>query len=101
MVSHLNLNGILAFLEERLYFLFFILRSNTTIMATASPAAMKRVVSNIGKAATFGTSDEEITRILAHKQNYYVCLKVRRCDYDTHRTKKKKQSKSSKKNRIT
>ena len=42
---------------------------------SASPN-LRRGVSNIGKEATFGTSDEEVARILAHKQNYYICLKV-------------------------
>lgn len=43
----------------------------------ANPAAnLRRGVSNIGKAATFATPDEEVARIISHKQNYYICLKV-------------------------
>jgi hypothetical protein len=42
-----------------------------------SAATLKRAVSNVGKAAAFGTPDEEVARILKHKQNYYICLKVR------------------------
>jgi hypothetical protein len=38
---------------------------------------MKRAVSNVGKAAKFGTPDEEVARIMKNKQNYYICLKVR------------------------
>lgn len=37
---------------------------------------MRRGVSNVGKAAEFGTPEEEVARIIAHKQNYYICLKV-------------------------
>jgi hypothetical protein len=33
-------------------------------------------VSMIGREATFGTAEEEVTRILNHKTNYYVVLKV-------------------------
>lgn len=42
----------------------------------ASSPPLRRGVSNVGKAAVFGTPEEEVARILAHKQNYYVCLKV-------------------------
>ena len=34
-------------------------------------------MSQVGKAAKFGSAEEEITRIIAHKTNYYICLKVR------------------------
>ena len=44
--------------------------------AGANAPSMRRAVSQVGKAAVFGTPDEEVTRILAHKQNYYICLKV-------------------------
>lgn len=37
---------------------------------------MERAVSKIGREATFGTPEEEVQRILSHKTNYYVCLKV-------------------------
>jgi hypothetical protein len=43
-----------------------------------SAPSLKRGVSNVGKAASFGTPDDEIARILKHKQNYYICLKVRK-----------------------
>lgn len=39
---------------------------------------LTRAVSEVGRAAKFKTPEEEIQRILAHKTNYYICLKVRR-----------------------
>jgi len=45
-------------------------------MATAKSPPLRRMVSEVGKAAKFGTPEEEITRILAHKTNYYIVLKV-------------------------
>lgn len=40
-------------------------------------SGLQRAVSQVGKAAKFGSAEEEITRIIAHKTNYYICLKVR------------------------
>ena len=37
---------------------------------------MERAVSNVGRAAAFGTPEEEVARIVAHQTNYYICLKV-------------------------
>ena len=50
-------------------------KPNHHLIKMATPQ-MARAVSNIGKAAVFGTSEEEITRIIAYKQNYYIVLKV-------------------------
>ena len=37
---------------------------------------MRRAVSNVGREAVFGTPEEEIDRIIKHKMNYYIVLKV-------------------------
>ncbi|KAG7667043.1 hypothetical protein NADE_003165 [Nannochloris sp. 'desiccata'] len=42
----------------------------------STPSSLKRGVSNVGKAASFSTPDEEVARIIKNKQNYYICLKV-------------------------
>lgn len=37
---------------------------------------MERAVSGLGRQAKFGAAEDEIKRILAHKTNYYIVLKV-------------------------
>mmetsp|Transcript_7612 Transcript_7612/g.15262 ORF Transcript_7612/g.15262 Transcript_7612/m.15262 type:complete len:215 (-) Transcript_7612:62-706(-) len=37
---------------------------------------MQRSVSQVGRDAVFKTPQEEVERIVAHKTNYYICLKV-------------------------
>lgn len=44
--------------------------------SNSTGAQGKRNVSNVGKNAIFGSPDEEVARIIAHKENYYICLKV-------------------------
>jgi hypothetical protein len=38
--------------------------------------SLRRLVSEVGKEAKWGNSDAEVARILAHKSNYYIVLKV-------------------------
>jgi hypothetical protein len=52
------------------------LNSNKFQNHTINHTRMERAVSKIGREATFGTPEQEVERILAHKTNYYVCLKV-------------------------